>query len=124
MFTTEGKTISGTRGDAVFFSVTADDDGVPYSFKKGELLRIKVFERKKCDNVVLQRDFPVLEDTEQVEVFLSEEDTKIGESINKPKDYWYEIELYMPSGPQTIVGYDEEGPAVFRIYPEGGDADV
>ena len=121
MFTFDGNSISATRGDVVFFSVTAEDDGVPYVFKQGELLRIKIFERKGCDKVVLQRDFPVLEDTEQVEVFLSEEDTKIGKSINKPTDYWYEIELNTPSGPQTIVGYDEDGPAVFRLYPEGGD---
>ncbi len=105
----------------MFFSVTAEDDGVPYLFKQGDLLRIKIFERKGCDRVVLQRDFPVLEDAEQMEVFLSEEDTKIGESINKPKDYWYEIELNPLSKPQTIVGYSEDGPAVFRLLPEGGE---
>lgn len=123
MFTIDGKDISATRGDIVFFNVTAADDGVPYLFQQGALLRMKIFEKKGCDNVVLQKDFPVLEDAEQVEVFLSEEDTKIGESINKPKDYWYEIELNTPSGPQTIVGYDEDGPAVFRLLPEGGEGD-
>ena len=121
MFAIDGKDISATRGDIVFFSVVANDDGVPHVFKQGDQLRIKIFEKKGCDKVVLQRDFPVLEDTEQVEVFLSEEDTKIGESINKPIDYWYEIELHTPSGPQTIVGYDEDGPAVFRLLPEGGE---
>ena len=121
MFAIDGKDITATRGDVVFFTVTAADDDVPYVFKKGALLRIKIFERKGCANVVLQRDFPVLEDTEQVEVFLSEEDTKIGESINKPKDYWYEIELNPHSNPQTIIGYGEDGPAVFRLLPEGGE---
>ena len=121
MFAIDGKDISATRGDIIFFSVTADDDGVPYVFKKGDLLRIKIFARKGCDKIVLRRDFPVMEDAEQVEVFLSEEDTKMGESINKPKDYWFEIELRTPSGPRTIVGYSEEGPAVFRLYPEGGE---
>ena len=121
MFTIDENTISATRGDVVFFCVTAEDDGVPHVFKKADTLRIKIFERKGCDKVVLQKDFPVTEDAEQVEVFLSEEDTKIGENINKPKDYWYEIELYTPGGPRTIVGYNEDGPAVFRLYPEGGD---
>lgn len=121
MFAFDGNSISATRGDVVFFSVTAEDDGVSHIFKQGDTLRIKIFEKKGCDKVVLQRDFPVLEDTEQVEVFLSEEDTKIGESINKPKDYWYEIELHTTGGPRTIVGYNEDGPAVFRLYPEGGD---
>jgi len=121
MFAIEGKDISATRGDIVFFSVTAEDDGVPHLFGKGDLLRFKIFGAKRCGDVVLQKDFPVLEDTEQVEVFLSEEDTKIGESINKPKDYWYEIELNPLSNPQTIIGYDDDGPAVFRIFPEGGE---
>lgn len=120
MFAIDGKDISATRGDIVFFSVTAEDDGVPHVFEQGDLLRIKIFDKKGCDNVVLQRDFPVLEDTEQVEVFLSKEETKIGESINKPKDYWYEIELNPLTNPQTIVGYGEDGPAVFRLFPEGG----
>ena len=121
MFSFDGKDISATRGDIVFFSVTAEDDGVPYVFVKDSLLRIKIFEKKDSDKVVLQRDFPVLEDTEQVEVFLSKEDTKIGENINKPKDYWYEIELNPHSNPQTIIGYGEDGPAVFRLFPEGGE---
>lgn len=121
MFAIDGKDISATRGDIVFFNVTAADDGVPYVFKQGDQLRIKIFEKKGCDKVVLQKDFPVLEDAERVEVFLSEEDTKIGEGINKPTDYWYEIELNPLTDPQTIVGYDEDGPAVFRLYPEGGE---
>lgn len=123
MFAIDGKDISATRGDIVFFNVTAADDGVPYVFQQGALLRIKIFERKGCDKVVLQKDFPVLEDTEQVEVFLSEEDTKIGKNINKHTDYWYEIELNPLTNPQTIVGYGEDGPAVFRLLPEGGEGD-
>lgn len=123
MFSFDGKDISVTRGDVLFFYVVAEDDGVPHVFKQGDELRMKVFEKKACDKVVLQREFPVLQDTDQVTVFLSKEDTKIGESINKPKDYWYEIELNPKSNPQTIVGYSEDGPAVFRLLPEGGEGD-
>lgn len=121
MFAIDGNSISATRGDVVFFSVTAEDDGVPYLFKQGSLLRVKIFKRKGCDKVVLQKDFPVLEDAQQMEIFLSKEDTKIGESINKPVDYWYEIELNPLNDPQTIVGYNDDGPAIFRLYPEGGE---
>lgn len=122
MFAFDGNTISATRGDIVFFSVTAEDDGNPYVFQKGDLIRIKIFEKKNCENVVAQRDFPVMEDTEQVEVFLSKEDTKFGEVISKPVEYWYEVELVNSSGNvQTIIGYNEDGPAVFRLLPEGGE---
>ena len=121
MFTVDGNSISVTRGDIVLFSVTAEGDGIPYIFKQGDLLRMKVFDKKRCDKVVLQRDFPVLEDTEQVEIFLSKEDTKLGGVIRKPADYWYEIELNPLNNPQTIIGYGEDGPAVFKLFPEGGE---
>lgn len=113
--------IYATRGDAVFFSVTADDDGKPYVFQAGDLVRIKVYGKKDAENVVLQKDFPVTEDTESVEILLTEEDTKIGDVISKPKDYWYEVELNPFTNPQTIIGYDEDGAKVFRLYPEGND---
>ena len=113
--------IYATRGDVVFFSVSAEDKGEAHTFKAGDVVRIKIFGKKDAENVVLQKDFPVLEDTEAVEIFLSAEDTKIGKVINKPTDYWYEVELNPFSGPQTIIGYGEDGPAIFRLFPEGKD---
>jgi hypothetical protein len=69
----------------------------------------------------LQKDFLVPEATEKVEVFLSKNETKIGEVISKPTDYWYEIELNPDTDPQTIIGYDEDGAKVFKLFPEGED---
>jgi hypothetical protein len=40
--------------------------------------------------------------------------------LNKPIEYWYEIQLNYY---QTIVGYDESGPKLFMLYPEGEDSD-
>ena len=110
-----------TRGDIVFFKVTADNNGVSYTFQPGDVLRIKIYGRKDCGNVVLQKDFPVLNATSDVEIYLGEADTKIGDIISKPIDYWYEIELNPSTNPQTIIGYDEEGAVVFRLFPEGAD---
>ena len=150
MFTVnDDLSIYATRGDIVFFSITAEDtnktflpdndleadapntatpaamDGSNtnnnYIFRAGDVVRIKVFGKKAAEEVVLQKDFPVTEDTEEVEIFLAEEDTKIGEVISKPKDYWYEIELNPYDNPQTIIGYDEDGPKVFKLFPEGAD---
>ena len=113
--------IYATRGDVVFFSVSAEDDGKPYKFQAGDVVRIKVYGKKDAESVVLQKDFPVTDITENVEIFLSEEDTKIGEVISKPKDYWYEVELNPHDNPQTIIGYDEDGAKVFKLFPEGDD---
>lgn len=110
-----------TRGDTVFLTVSAEENGAPYVFQPDEVLRIKVFEKKACENVVLQKDFPVVEATETVDLFLTEEDTRIGEIISKPKDYWYEVELNPETNPQTIIGYDEDGAKVFKLFPEGRD---
>lgn len=120
----EDLSIYATRGDIVFFSVTAEDDGVPYKFKAGDLVRIKVYGKKDAENVVLQKDFPVVKDTEAVEISLTEADTKIGEVISKPKDYWYEVELNPLTNPQTIIGYDEDGARVFKLFPEGDDVEA
>lgn len=122
MFTlNEDMSIYATRGDIVFFSVTAEDDGKPYVFKAGDVVRIKIYGKKKAEDVVLQKDFPVTADAEKVEIFLTEDDTKIGEVISKPKDYWYEVELNPLTNPQTIIGYDEDGAKVFKLFPEGDD---
>lgn len=125
MFTiNDDNSIYLNRGDIVFFSVTAKDENnpdVPYKFQAGDLVRIKVYGKKDAEKVVLQKDFPVYEETEEVEIFLAEEDTKIGEVISKPVDYWYEVELNPLSNPQTIVGYDEDGAKVFKLFPEGRD---
>ena len=113
--------IYATRGDIVFFSVSAQENGVNHKFQAGDVVRIKIYGKKKAEDVVLEKDFPVTEETESVEILLTKEDTKIGDVISKPKDYWYEIELNPLSNPQTIIGYDEDGAKVFKLFPEGAD---
>lgn len=112
-----------TRGDIVAFSVSAKDriSGKPHTFEPGEIVRFAVYGKKDCSNVVLQKDFPVTSVTQSVDIFLAEEDTKIGEIISKPKDYWYEVVLNPFDNPQTIIGYDDNGTKVFKLFPEGGD---
>lgn len=111
-----------TRGDIALIVVNAlTSENQEYVFKAGDIVRFKVFEKGHCDNIVLEKDINVLEESTSVEVELTRDDTKIGEIINKPRDYWYEVEVNPDTTPQTIVGYDASGPKVFRLYPEGGD---
>ena len=107
-----------TRGDILLFNVTADEKGEEYKFQPGDVVRFTVYEKKACNCVVLQKDFPVMEETGYVQIFLDENDTRIGNLISKPVDYWYEIELNPMTAPQTIIGYDENGAKVFKLYPE------
>lgn len=114
-------TIYITRGDVAYFTVTADNNGVPYIFQPGDVVRIKVFAKKDATNVAFQKDFAVLEESEKVDILLTEQETKIGDVISKPVDYWYEIELNPYTNPQTIVGYDDDGAKIFKLFPEGRD---
>ena len=117
----EDKSIYVTRGDTVTISLSALNGTDPYLFAVGDLVRMKVFQKKACHCVALQKDVRVTEETDTVEIALTGEDTKIGDIISKPTDYWYEIELNPDIQPQTILGYDEDGGKVFRLYPEGGE---
>lgn len=117
----EDKSIYATRGDVVNLSIMLYADGVPRTFKSGDVVRFKVVEKKRCNNVVLQNDFPAEEGATKVSVVLNSEDMKFGDVIGKPKDYWYEVELNPETQPNTVIGYDEDGPKVFRVFPEGGN---
>lgn len=121
----EDLSIYVTRGDVLFFAVTMkDDDGNQHNFSEGDVVRVKVYGKKNASEVVLEKDFRIYADSEMAEIYLTKEDTKIGDVISKPTDYWYEIELNPDTEPQTIVGYDEDGAKVFKLFPEGADTEV
>jgi hypothetical protein len=115
-------TIHITRGDTAAFTVTATIGDEAYTFKPDDVVRFKVFVKKSCDDVVLSKSFNVTEETTEVEIYLNGYNTAFGDIISKPTDYWYEVELNPDTKPQTIVGYDEDGAKVFKLYPEGGVA--
>ena len=113
-----------TRGDCIAFTVEAEDqNGESFTFSKGDVLRLRIFEKKNCSAVVLQKDFRITSKTNTVEMSLSSTETKFGDIISKPKDYWYEIELINEEAEasRTIIGYDMDGAKIFKLFPEGKD---
>lgn len=120
----EDKSIYVTRGDVVLMDVAASFNDKPYTFMPGDLVRIKVYKKKKVTDVVLVKDFPVTTATQKVQIYLSGNETKFDEPINKPTTYWYEVVLNEETEPQTIIGYDpEEGAKLFILLPEGATED-
>ena len=116
------KTICVTRGDVANIVVTANlQDGQTYLFSDNDVVRFRVFRKRDCESVVIQKDVMAEAGAEFVTIRLTREDTKIGDLINKPTSYWYEIEINPDTEPQTIIGYDEDGEKIFKLYPEGGD---
>ena len=111
-----------TRGDVAAIDVSAKQSNSDlYVFKKGDVIRMQVFVKAACNKVVLKKDVTITESTSVVTISLSKEDTTIGNVIHKPVDYWYEIELNPTTSPQTLVGYDDNGAKILRLYPEGSD---
>lgn len=109
------------RGDIGVLSVTAQNkDGSDYVFKQGDIVRLTVMGVNNCDEIALQKDVEVEIESKEVDIRLYSENTKIGDIINNPKNYWYEVELNPDTAPQTIIGYDDKGPKLFILYPEGG----
>ena len=116
------KSIYVTRGDIAVIELSASiTETEDYIFSPNDVVRFKVYQKNRCEQIVLEKDLVVDDECSSIEISLTSEDTRIGELIHKPKDYWYEIEVNPDTNPQTIIGYDTSGPKVFRLYPEGGD---
>ena len=64
----------------------------------------------------INKEITVVGEQMYVNIPLTSEDTKIGDYINDKTKYWWEVEL---NGEQTLIGYDEDGPKIFMLYPEG-----
>lgn len=114
---TETKQINLTRGDIAEFSITAkNDDGTNYQFQVGDTIKLSIYEKKDYSKLILSKSVEILEASESATLTLTSTETKIGDLINKPAEYWYEVQL---NEEQTIIGYDENGAKIFKLYPEG-----
>ena len=120
------KQIQINRGDSASIIVSAKDKtGEQYTFKVNDIVKLKVAEAKNEDNVVIEKTETINEETTSVTITLTSDDTKIGEIINKPIIYWYEISVESQNGDvQTIIGYDNKGPKEFVLNPEAGDTNA
>lgn len=120
MLTIKGKQINITRGDVATIKLKLKLESGYYTFKSGDYLEFKVYNKKGYEEEpVLYKKVEINEETEIAEIDLTSEDTRIGEIINKKKEYWYEVQL---NGNITVIGYSEEkGPSIFMLLPEGSE---
>lgn len=114
----EGTTIKINRGDVLNLTLTLQNaDGTAYTFHNGDKIVFSIYDKSGLDaKAVLLKEIDVLSDAQSVSINLTNNETKIGELINKPVEYWYEIEL---NDQFTIIGYDDDGAKIFKLYPEG-----
>ena len=118
---TDTKYIHINRGDigTLHFSCK-EEDGTDHTFEIGDIIRFTVKEKYSEPTFVLRKDVEVTdENTTVVDIELSQSDTTIGDLIDKPKKYVYDVAL---NEDITIIGYDEEeGPKYFILYPEASN---
>ena len=114
----DGTTIKLNRGDILSLSLSLSlSDGTAYTFQNGDKIVFSVYGKNKMsDGAVLLKELTVNGTQQSIEITCTKEETKIGDLINKPVEYWYEIEL---NDENTVIGYDDNGPKILMLYPEG-----
>ena len=114
--------ISLTRGDSVAFDVQAKQGDSVYEYAESDIIHFRVSEAKDVGEELLALSFRPIKGEDgkySVQVQLDAEDTRnLGKAASKPVEYWYEVALENSAGEQTIIGYDEDGAKIFRLYPE------
>lgn len=116
----DGTTIKINRGNTLPLKLVIPISHTEnYVFQVGDEIMFGVYANKKMsEEALLLKRYTVDTETEEFEFTISANDMKIGDLIDKPTDYWYEIEL---NGDQTILGYDEDGAKILRLFPEGSE---
>lgn len=116
-------TLHLTRGDRCTFKVYATEEksGLRCYFPAGCDVTFAIVPKLGyTDGPLLRKTVHVLEDTQEVEFTLTEEDTKIGDMIDRKVKYWYNVVV---NDDITIIGSDENGEKTIIIYPEVGEND-
>ena len=113
-----GSMIELTRGDSLNLNLSLQsEDGSAYEFKTGDKIIFSVYNKNKMsDPAILSKTFIVNQNGESFDLVFTSDETRFGPYINKPVNYWYEIEL---NDEFTVVGYDEFGPKILKLFPEG-----
>lgn len=114
----EGTTIKLNRGDVLDLDLTLKiDDTTTYTFQVGDKIVFSIYNKGKLnEDAVLLKEIEVNEATQTVNINLTSDETKLGNLINKPIEYWYEVEL---NNEYTVIGYDDTGAKILILYPEG-----
>lgn len=109
-----------TRGDRALINLVIPiNKKVNYTFQPNDVITFAVYEKDMMSGYALiHKEFKIEEKTDTCVIELTSEDTKIGELIDEPVEYWYEIYY---NGDQTVIGYDYYGEKIFMLYPEGSD---
>ena len=114
----DGTIIKINRGDVLNLTLNLTlDNGTAYTFQPGDVIVFSLYNKGALNKeAILLKTITVSEERANLDITLTSEETKIGDLINKPVDYWYEIEL---NNQYTVIGYDDDGAKILTLFPEG-----
>ena len=116
MLKIKNKTIHLNRGDSANIQIACNNS----TFEDGQELKMYVMEAGNCENILLDTSALLTADSNTATISITSEQTK---ALSEPfsggsKEFWYELELQAGEERTTLVGYDEDGPKLFILYPE------
>ena len=119
MFKIINKTFHVSRGDSGVINLSLKNT----NFNTGDKVFFRIYEVQGLDSLPIKEvSTTVSEENNAVAIVLNAEDTNFGELENTVVDYWYEISV---GEDRTILGFDESGAKIFKLYPTGAtSADI
>lgn len=112
-------TIKCTRGDKGSITIRKKTkEGMMEQFYKDDVVTFSIKNNFGENESVLRKKIVVTKNCDFVTFSFSKTETTIGELISKPVKYQYDISI---NDDMTILGYDEGGPKIFMLYPEGSN---
>lgn len=117
MFKIINKTFHVSRGDSGIIHLSLKNT----NFAVGDKIFFRIYEAEGLDSLpIVETEATVLEEGNTIAITLDKEDTNFGDLGNTVVDYWYEISV---GEDRTILGFDENGAKVFKLYPTGATTD-
>lgn len=113
MLKIKNKNIYLNRGDAVNIQVACNNA----TFEANDYIKFYIMEQDKSSNVLFEKKFTIAAESNTVDIVLTADETKsICSAFDSGyKAFWYEIEY---NDSITLMGYDDNGPKLFIMYPE------
>lgn len=120
MFKIVNNTFHVTKGDAGTITIKWKDGSI---LPEGSSVIFSVYRKNELDSQpVLWEKKDIPSGVTSIDLYISSYDTDDLENPeNGREEYWYELKV----GPDyTAIGYDENGPKIFYLYPTGQHLEI
>lgn len=116
MLTINSKEISLNKGDSGIIKINIMEGEESLILEATDNISLMIYKEENLDKEPLKVIKAMIDEENNVaNITINEDTTSFVEEDNEPFNYWYQIEF----NDNVIIGYDKEGPKIFRVYPSG-----